>query len=180
MIKDIDYYFDPNTWIIPSNVLGFKNSGLKIKIDSLSPDSIMYFSYYGDNLFRDTFGIIKDGNLINANFNTSNLFKVIQYSGFSDYGILNGTFSLIKEKGKTYEVYKLIPEDSREYICKSAISKIYYDKNVKFTTKMIPGHLYISKRGSLFICLKSDMQCYSADSYYNPGITEKPTPLLLQ
>ena len=177
IIKDIDIYFIPETWVIPESLdirgMQIKNEGLKIKFDSLNPG----FGNFSRDFYQswDSLGILLDnGETFCISIETENLFKVIQYSGILNNGVLDGTYKIIKIPGKARDVYKLIPEDSREHIVKSKVSKIYWDKNIKFTTKFIPGHLYASKKSrNLYLCVANDILDYSSKGYFI-GIDSSP------
>ena len=177
MIKDIDYYFDSDTWIIPDSISVngelIKNSGLKIKADFLNPKSIRSWgNYYYENW--NTLGVLYKNKLLGINIRTSNLLRIIQYcGGISESGFLKGTYRLTKMKGKVYDIFNLIPEDSRENLFKSEVSKIYYDSKLPFTCKMIPGHLYVSKCGYLYICIKNKILTYASNGW-SLGLSDVP------
>lgn len=171
----INYYFDKDSWIFPENIYidnrKIKNSGLRIKADSLNQDNVFYWgSYYFQNF---TFlGVFLDNKIYRINIETENLLKIIQYSGIDINGFIRGTFRLSRIKGKYYDVYRLIPEDSSEFEVKNEISTIYNNSS-NFTSNMIPGHVYISKCGFLYLCLKSDVDSYMS-SYWFPNLLERP------
>lgn len=176
MINHIDYYFEPSNWVIPEyvyfNDFKVKNSGLRIRANFLCPNSRKYGSWEYE--IWDQLGILLDNNTFYPiAVNTENLFQVIQYTGITPDGFLEGRFRLMEEKGKIYPRYKLIPEDCREAEWKEEISKVYLDPSVKFTSKLIPGHLYISKYKNLFLCLGVDLLCYSSHTW-SIGIETTP------
>lgn len=177
MVTDIDFYFDPDTWVIPETVevsgIKIKNSGLKIVFDPLNPEAIRFSGSDYHECWSCLGIILKNGSILHISIETQNLFKVTQYSGIVMEGFLKGTYKLSRMKNKINNVYRLIPEDSRENLWKSEISNIYQDSK-KFTSKMIPGHLYISKSKALYICLKEKLLDYSSDFPLKLELEEKP------
>lgn len=177
MIKDIDFYFDPTRWVIPESIYSGKtmisNSGLRVKADFLNPNSVRFWGDYYESW--NTLGIYHKNEFLKVDISTENLLKVIQYCGISEQGYLNGTFKLSRIPGKIRDIFRLIPEDSRENLVKSEISKVYFNPGSSFTRKMIPGHLYVSKSGDLFLCVKNRGLDYSYSKWFL-GIDSNPKP----
>lgn len=136
-----------------------RNEGLKIKAELIN--STPYSYWRGGNLVTHSEGIgIKiENSVCPLNIENKNLLSVLQNSGISD-GYLGGTFKL-SIIDYTRNVFKLIPEDTRENEWKTRISEIYYDTSKPFSKTMIPGHLYISKTKKLWLCVSTDLNYYS-------------------
>lgn len=137
-----------------------ENKNLKIKVDILNPSSRFLYSYY-DNFEHKNVGLLYNNIIYTFNVEIKNLLEVIQYSRISKNGELEGTFKLVKVSGRQVQVLRLVPEDSSEHKFKLKISETYFSSLKPWTSKWKSGHIYINKRGILYLCLLDDISYYS-------------------
>ena len=199
-ILNLGYTYDKYVWVFPEyiyyksnrthtqattkafmenrgfDLVDFKkipNKGLKISVDFMKGPYVHTHWNWGYLMTGSKgLGIIIENEVYEINIETGNLLKLLQTQGVED-GCLNGTYKISESgsKGK----YRLVPENTNEDIVKTQITDIYWSKKTRFTTKLIPGHLYIGKNKNLILCVDSRLNYYSEyildGSYsYFPGI----------
>lgn len=148
-------FADWNRVSTPTDVI-IPNTGLRVKADLRTVDS----GFGMEVICSEGLGVEFDGKFYNIGASNRSLLMMISWFGLDHEHYLNGTYYLTKKYNGG--PFFLIPTTTREGEEVKRITDIYHDGS-NFTSKMIPGHAYISRGGIHYLYLGS-ADLYQKDS----------------